>query len=41
MMTHGMMDGRTRMWRMGSICLLAVIVLVLLIASLVKYLFFR
>jgi hypothetical protein len=41
MMAHGMMDGGTMMWGMGFIGLLAFIVLVLLAAALVKYLFFH
>jgi hypothetical protein len=41
MMAHGMMEGGTMHWGMGLIGLLALIVLVLLAASLVKYLFFH
>jgi hypothetical protein len=41
MMDQGMMQGGALMWGMGLIGLLAVIVPVLLVAALVKYLFFR
>jgi hypothetical protein len=41
MMGHGMMQGGAMMWGMGLIGLLAVVALVLLIAALAKYLFFR
>ena len=40
MMDHGMMQGGTMMWGMDLIGILAVGALVLLIAALVKYLFF-
>jgi hypothetical protein len=41
LMDHGMMQGGAMMWGMGVIGLLAVIALVLLIATLAKCLFFR
>jgi hypothetical protein len=41
MMGHGMMQGGAMMWGMGLVGLLAVVTLTLLIAALVKYLFFR
>jgi hypothetical protein len=40
-MMHDMMDGGAMMWGMGIGWLLVAIVLVLLIAALVKYVFFR
>lgn len=41
MMDHGMVGGGTMMWGMGAIGLLVAVALALLIAALVKYLFFR
>jgi hypothetical protein len=41
MMGQGMMQGGAMMWGMGLIGLLAVAALILLVAALVKYLFFR
>jgi hypothetical protein len=41
MMDHGMMRDGAMMWGMGLIGILAVVALVLLIAALVKFLFFR
>ncbi len=40
MMGQGMMHGGSMMWGMGLVGLLAVLALVLLVAALVKYLFF-
>jgi hypothetical protein len=41
MMDHGMMQGGGMMWGMTLIGLLGVVALILLVAALVKYLFFR
>ena len=41
MVGQGMMQGGAMMWGMGLIGLLAVAALILLVAALVKYLFFR
>ena len=40
-MDHGMMAGGITMWGMGAIGLLVTVALALLVAALVKYLFFR
>jgi len=41
MTTYGMMQGGTMMWGMGFFGLLTAVVVILLAAALVKYLFFR
>lgn len=38
---HDMMDGGGMMWDMGIVWLLVIVALVLGVAALVKYLFFR
>ena len=40
-MMHDMMTGSGMMWGMGLVGLIALLVLVLMLAALVKYLFFR
>ncbi len=40
-MMHDMMSGSTMIWGMGVLWLVVIVALILAIAALVKYLFFR